>query len=103
MKGLAAAVTHQDPGEGIDSLLSGSRSGPSRLVAVPTYVLAAEPQLSEVRLHLVDAVDDLFIGSALVVDHFAFIEPVVEQRADGAFGEGLAIAGEIALGVQLLG
>ena len=101
--GLIATVTDQDPGQGIDSLFSSSRTGLPRLVTLSPYFLAPEPELLDLLWHLVSPVDDLFIGPTSVIDHLTLIESIVEKGADGAFSEGPTITGGVALGVQLLG
>jgi hypothetical protein len=56
-----------------------------------SYVLASEPELSDLIRHLVGAFYDLFIRSSPMVYHLALIEAVVEDGTDGAIREWPAI------------
>jgi hypothetical protein len=95
-------VAYQGAGKWIYPLIFTSRTGLSRPVARFPDQWALIPQIMDLLGDLVGTIDDLLICLAPVVDHFALVEAIVENRAYGAFGGGLSGGGAVALDIQFL-
>ena len=103
VEGLSTAVTDQNPGEWVYSLLPSRWAVPPWCRPFHPHVLASLPQLFHLSWYMVEAVPDHFIGLAPMVDGLAIVEPVVQNRADGTFGEWFAAGSTVPLTVQLQG
>ena len=101
VEGLSAAVADQNPGKRVYPLLPSRWTVPPWLRLFYPHVLASLPQLFHLSWYMVEAVPDHFIGLAPVVDGLAIVEPVVQNRADGTFGEWFAAGCTVTLAVQL--
>jgi hypothetical protein len=87
VEGLATAIASQNSSQWIDLLLFTRWADPACPRTFLPDLLAPPPKRPHVLRHLVGSIAHLLIGTAQVVDGFAFVEAVVEGRADGTLGE----------------